>query len=127
MKGLISALIIVALLYGIYQFTLAAYGWFQMTTVVDDIAGRELRGIAERHQQPRSLFEGDRYATLRAGILRGAEEAGVPLRAENVSISVNDNVLDVRLSWGAPMVTYQGHTYLQIPMTIQRGFALTRY
>ena len=127
MKGLISAFIVVALLYGVYQFTFAAYGWFQMTTVVDDIAGRELRGIAERHQQQRSLFESDRYAKLREGILKGAEEAGVPLSPENVNISVSDNVLDIRLSWGAPIITYQGKIYLQLPMTMQRGFSLIRY
>ena len=127
MKGLITALIIVAVVFSIYQFTVAAYGWFQVSTVVDEIATRELKDIAERASQPRGIFEGDRYAKIREGIIKGAEDAGVDLHPEDVAVTVTtDNVLDVRLSWQAPMLSYQGRTYLQIPMTMQRGFSLVR-
>ena len=126
MKGLFIAFLIVAVFFGIYQLLLAAAGWFQMATVVDDVASRELPPIAAKFGQPASIFEGDRYAKFREGILKGAQDAGVNLRADGVAVTVEDNVLDVRLSWGAPMVTYQGETYLKIPMTMQREFALYR-
>ena len=127
MKGLFTALVIVVVFFGIYQCMIAGYGWFQMSTVVDDVAHRELKTIAERAGQPTSIFEGDRFARVREGILSGAEDAGINLSREDVAVSVTNNVLDVRLSWAAPMVTYQGHTYLALPMTMQRSFSLSRY
>jgi hypothetical protein len=123
-KIVVTALIVVAVLYGIYQFTVAAYGWFQMSSIVDEVASRELRLIAERGGQQRSLYEGDRYAKLREGILKGAEEAGVDLRPEDVALTVADNTLDVRLTRTAPMVRYQGPDVSPDPMTVQRGFSL---
>ena len=128
MKLLFTALIIVAALAGIYQFTLAGYGWFQMSGAVDDMATKELPGIIERIQQQggtSSVFGGgDGYVKIREGILRAAEEAKVPLRREDVAVGVVDNMLDVRLSWDAPIVVYKGKTYLEIPMSMQRRFSL---
>jgi hypothetical protein len=126
-KGLFTAFLVIAVFFGIYQFMMAGYGWFQMSTVVEDVATRELKTIADRIGQPTGIFEGDRFAKVREGILRGAEDAGVDLSPENVAVSVENNVLDVRLSWGAPMVKYQGHTYLELPMTMQRSYSLARY
>ena len=126
MKGIFTAFLIVAVFFGIYQVMLAAAGWFQMATVVDDVASRELKPIAEKFGQPASIFEGDRFARFREGILKGAQDVGVNLHADGVAVTLENNVLDVRLSWGAPMVTYQGETYLELPMTMQRGFTLSR-
>jgi hypothetical protein len=125
-KGLLTAFLVVAIFFLIYQFMIAGYGWFQMSTVVDDVASRELKTIAERNGQPANIFEGDRYAKVREGILKGAEEAGVTLNADDVAVTVENNTLDIRLRWGAPMLTYQGQTYVELPMTIQRGFSLAR-
>ena len=127
MKGLLTALLVIAVFFGLYQVLFAAYGWFQMSTVVDDVANRELKTVAERVGQSPSIFEGDRYAKIREGILRGAEDAGVNLSPEDVAVSVNNNALDVRLAWAAPMLTYQGRTYIELPMTMQRSFSLARY
>ena len=129
MKLLFTALIIVAALSGIYQFALAGYGWFQMSGVVDDMATQELPGLIDRVQQGSgsSTFSGgDGYAKIRAGILRGAEEAKVPLRSDDVVVGIVDNMLDVRLSWDAPVVVYNGKSYVEIPMTMQRRFSLHR-
>jgi hypothetical protein len=97
-----------------------------MSTIVDDVASRELGALTARIGQPASIFEGDRYAKIREGILKGASDAGVKLHPEGVAVSVEDNVLQVRLEWGAPIVTYQGQTYVEVPMTMQRGFSLSR-
>jgi hypothetical protein len=126
-KALFTAFLIVAVFFGIYQLMMAAYGWFQMSTVVDDVASRELKTLAARIGQPTSIFEGDRFAKIREGILNGAEEAGVNLSPEDVAVSVTNNVLEVRLSWGAPMLKYQGDTYLKLPMTMERSYSLARY
>ena len=41
-------LIIVGIVYGIYQAAEAGYGWFQMSGAVDEMASRELPGIIDR-------------------------------------------------------------------------------
>jgi hypothetical protein len=124
-KGVLTALLIVAIFFGIFQLFQAASGWLQMSTVVDDVAAREIPAIVARIEQPTSIFE-DRYGKIREGILKGAREAGVNLPPEGVAVSVESDVLNVRLSWKAPMITYQGKTYLDVPMTMQRGFSLGR-
>ena len=129
MKLLFTALIIIAALSGIYQFALAGYGWFQMSGVVDDMATQELPGLIDRVQQgsgSSTFGGGDGYAKLRAGILRGAKEAKVPLRSDDVVVGIVDNMLDVRLSWDAPVVVYNGKSYVEIPMSMQRRFSLHR-
>ena len=127
MKLVFTALIIVGALSGIYQFALAGYGWFHMSGVVDDAATKELPVMIDRIQQAggASYFSGgDGYMKIREAILRGAEEAKVPLRRDDVSVGIVDNMLDVRLSWDAPMVVYNGKTYIEIPMSMQRRYSL---
>ena len=127
MKLTFTALIIVLVGYGIVQFAHASYGWFQVSGIVEDQAANELPRIIDRVQQSMTTWDsGERYVKLREGILKGANEAGVPLQKENVAIGIVDNMLDVRLSWDAPLVMYQGKPYVELPMTIQRRFALTR-
>jgi hypothetical protein len=127
-KLLFTALVIVLVGYGVVQFVQASYGWFQMSGVVDDQATSELPRIIDRVQQATSPWDnsGDRYVKLREGIMKGAQEAGVPLHTERVAIGIVDNMLDVRLSWEAPLVVYQGTPYVELPMSVQRRFALTR-
>jgi hypothetical protein len=127
-KLLFTALLIVFVGYGIVQFAQASYGWFQVSGVVDDQAANALPAIIDRVQQATSPWDnsGDRYVRLREGIIKGAQEAGVPLQKDGVAIGIVDNMLDVRLSWEAPLVTYQGKPYVELPMTVQRRFALTR-
>jgi len=128
-KLLVTALVIVAFVYGVFQFAQAGYGWFQMAGIVDDAAAQELPAIVDRVQQAgvSTAFDGgDRYTKLRQGILKGAAEAGVPLRAEDVAVGIVDNMLDVRLTWDAPVVVYQGKPYIEIPMSVQRRYVLKR-
>jgi hypothetical protein len=118
-KLLITLLVITAAVYGVYNFTMAAYGWFQMSTIVDEVAKEELA----RPVSGFGAFDArDRFGRIRERILKGSKEASVDLRPENVQLNVVDGVLDVQLAWEAPMVVYGDKTYLQIPMTMQRGF-----
>jgi hypothetical protein len=128
MKLLVTLLVIVAVLFGVYHFTIAVYGWFEMLSVVNQTARSEIPGLVDRQQQGglAVLDTRDRYVKLRDAIMKSALEANVPLHAENVTINVADNMLDVQLSWDAPLAVYQGKAYLQIPMTLQRTYPLTR-
>ena len=128
MKLLFTALIIVVVGFGVVQFANAAYGWFQVSGVVEDQVANELPRIVERIQQASITWDvgNDRYVKLRENIIRGAQDAGVPLTKDRVAIGVVDNMFDVRLSWDAPVVVYQGTTYVELPMSLQRRFSLTK-
>lgn len=128
MKLLITALAILGVVYGVYHFTMAAYGWFQMAGVLDDVASNEIPRIvqAAQHQQSGFPDRGDRFVKVREGIMKGAQEAKVPLRADDVAVSIVDNMLDVRLAWDAPIVVYNGKPYLEVPMSLQRAYTLRK-
>lgn len=127
MKLLVTFFVVVGFFFGVYQVGMAAYGWFEMSGVVDDVATREINAVLDRHGSFDGGFgPGDRYGTIREGIVRGAVEAGVPVRSDNVTIGMVDNMLDVRVSWAAPMVTYQGREYLAVPLSVERSFPVRR-
>jgi hypothetical protein len=128
-KALITVFVILGAVYGVYQFAVAGYGWFQMSGAVDDAATAALPAILDRMQQGSSAVldrGGDRYAKIREAIMKAATESNVPLRQEDVAVGIVDNMLDVRLAWAAPIVVYQGKPYVELPMSVQRRFALVR-
>jgi hypothetical protein len=122
-KLLVIAFVILGVVYGVYSLAIAASGWLQMSGVVDDVATREAPGLASQSGFGDSA---DRYGHVREGIMKGAAEAGVELQPENVAVGVANNMLDVRLRWTAPIVTYQGKTYVELPLSLQRAVPLTR-
>ena len=125
MKLLVTLLVIVAVVFGVYNFVMAAYGWFQMANLVDEIARPEASKLAGAQQSAFGSFESrDRFGRIRESILKGAREIGVELNPENVNINTADGMLDVKLAWDAPLVRYQDKHYLDIPMTLQRGFLI---
>ena len=127
MKLLVTFLVIVGFFFGVYRVGMAAYGWFEMSGVVEDVATREINAVIDRQGSFDTTFGAvDRYGNIRAGIVKGAVEAGVPVRSEDVTIGLVDNMLDVRVKWAAPMVTYQGEEYLAVPLTVERSFPLRR-
>ena len=126
MKLLFTMLVVVGVGYGIYQFGMAGYGWFQMSGVVADTAQNELPALIEKIRQAggSTSVGGDGYTMIRERILKGAEAANVPLRSDDVAVGIVDNMLDVRLAWDAPVVVYDGKTYIEVPMSMQRRFSL---
>ena len=128
MKRLVTALVVVGIFYGIYQVAMAAHGWFQMSGAVDRVAEDVLPGvIAQRTQQaglPSAGLDDARAAKMREEILKQAEEAKVPLRADDVAVGIVDNMLEVRLAWDAPIIVYNGRPYVEIPLSMERRFSL---
>jgi hypothetical protein len=125
-KLLFIMLVVVGIGYGVYNAGQAAYGWFEMSSVVSDIAEAELPKLRQETQQGGFGLSAsaERFGKIRAAIMKGAAEHGVPLRAEDVVVSAADNRLEVRLSWDAPMVTYQGKSYLELPISVQKSYSL---
>ncbi len=121
MRILVTLLVIVAAVWGLYNFTMAAYGWFQMANIVDEIARPEATRLGSSQGSLDTLAG---FSRIREAILKRSQEAGVALRTDDVKISVVDGMIDVRLAWTAPIVAYGDKTYLDIPMTLQRGFLI---
>ena len=128
MKILFTMLLVVALAFGGYHGVMAVYGWFEMMGVTDEVAKAEIPTIVDRVQQGglAALDTRDRFVKIRDGILKGAKEAGVALNPDDVVVTIADNMLDVRLSWDAPLAVFQGKSYLDIPMTLQRTYPLAK-
>ena len=129
MKLVFTALVIVGVLYGVYQFAIAANGWFQMSGAIDEVAEKELPGVIERTMQSGGFppsASSDGYTKMREDLMKRAEEARVPLRSDDVAIGVVDNMLEVRLAWDAPIVVYNGKAYVEVPMSMQRRFSLQK-
>lgn len=38
-------------------------------------------------------------------------------------VTANDQALHVALRWTWPVVTYQGTTYVEVPLSLERSFA----
>jgi hypothetical protein len=120
----ITLLVIVAVVFGVYNFTMAAYGWFQITNLVDEVARPEASKLGGAQGGFAGFETQARFGRLREAILNGSKAAGVNLRPEDVNIGIVDGMLDVRLAWSAPIVEFRGKTYLEIPMSVQRGFQI---
>jgi hypothetical protein len=127
MKIVVTLLVIVGAVYGLYNFTMAAYGWFEVGGIVDEVGKAEAGKVATASQSGFGVIEArDRFGRVRELIVKGAKDVDVELKPENVQVGLVDNMLDIRVSWDAPMARYRGKTYLEIPLSIQRVFPLTR-
>jgi hypothetical protein len=128
MKLVFTALVVIGLLYGVYQAAIAGNGWFQMSGAVDQVAEKELPALIERAKQqaglPSAGLDNERATSIRAQILRAAEEHRVPLRQDDVAVGVVDNSLEIRLAWDAPIVVYAGRPYVELPLSMERRFSL---
>jgi len=125
MKGFFIALLVVGFFAGVYQLGMAGYGWFEVRGAVEDVATSEIPKMAAT---PQTTFGGgsERYGKIREDIIKRVHEAGVPVRAEDVTVNAVNNALDVRVSWDAPLVVYQGKPYLEIPLSVSKQYSLAR-
>jgi hypothetical protein len=128
MKMLFTALVVIGLVYGVYQCAMAANGWLQMSGVVDEVAEAELPAMIQKAKDqaglPSAGLDSMGSAKMRDKIMKGAEGANVPLRPDDVAIGVANNELHIRLAWDAPIVVYNGRPYVEFPLSMDRRFSL---
>ena len=123
MRLLLKVLIVVALVYGSYHAIHAGYGYFQMQNVVNNVTTRELNSIVSRAMEMTFGIEfNERLDRIRAGIMKGARIMDVDLRPEDIVIEPHEGYLRVKVSWMAPIVVYNGKTYLEIPLSLDRNY-----
>jgi hypothetical protein len=107
MKALALLAVALGCFYLFYAGAMAAWSYFTLSSIVEDAVYEHGRAAA---------------APVRAGILRAAAAAGLALDDGQVTVTADDRALHVALRWTWPLVTYQGVTYLEVPLSLERSF-----
>ena len=114
---------VVVLGYVGYGMVSAGAVYFQVRALADqafdDASGRQKRaGGAADAPTPEFLTD------LRSGILQGAQRAGLPIDARNLTVVSERGAIRVTVHWSQPVITYGGETILSVPLWIDRSFDL---
>jgi hypothetical protein len=108
-------------------YTVAAAGWNYLTT--QEIVDKALREASGRHRAAFAI--GSQIAVdaldthVRNAILLDARHGGIPLDAEDVSVSANSAGISATVHWSFPVITYRGQNILVVPLSLQRSFVAT--
>jgi hypothetical protein len=108
MKLIAVGLLVVGLFYALYAGFIAVRSYLDVSSAVDRALEEQARNGA---------------ASVRAGIVKHAGEAGVPLDDRLVQVGEDERSLSVRLRWSSPVITYNGQHIIEIPLSLERGYA----
>ncbi len=108
MKALALLAVALGAFYLFYAGAMAVWSYLTLSSIVEDAVYEHGRTAA---------------APVRDGILRAAAAAGLALDERQVTVTADDQALHVALRWTWPVVTYQGTTYVEVPLSLERSFA----
>jgi hypothetical protein len=108
MKALALLLIAVGCFYLFYSGVMAAWSYLTLSSIVEDAVYERGRTAA---------------APVREAILKGAAASGLALDERHVVVEADERALRVQLRWTWPLVTYEGTTYVEVPLSLERSFA----
>jgi hypothetical protein len=111
MKVVFWLFVAIGLVYVFYSGAIAAYQYVQVKDVVEE-------SVLERSK----LDKYDRATRVKQDILRKLPAAGVTLGEGNVLVSEEERSLRVLIRWSYPVVVYQDHAYLSIPISYDKSF-----
>lgn len=105
MKLVTGTLVALACFYGFYCGAMAAWSYFRMSEIVEDLgAGGTATGPE----------------AVREAIVARARAAGIGLDAGRVAVSDEPGSLGVRVRWTWPVITWEGTPVLEIPLSLER-------
>ena len=113
MKGLFIIVVIFGIVYGVYTAAMAAWSYFEISNVVEDVVPRELPKASESWR--------DRNGTIREAVLTGATKAGISLDPAGISVSEEGGSLWVKIRYAYP-VARVGDRQFTIPISTARSF-----
>ena len=123
MKVVITALVIVGILYGLYTFAVAGWQWFQVSSAIDDVVEMTLPSMADRSDAVTDKKPG--IERIRGQILRRVNEIGVPLSDQNLAVYEENRFLEVRAKWDHTILAPRRDMVVQLPMSIERSFNMS--
>ena len=120
MRKIITVLVIVGILYGVYSAGMAGHSYVTISGVIDEVVPRQIgdKGV------PDSWAAKERDDRIRAAVVKSVTDAGIPIGADDVAISEDAGKLSVRVSHGYPVVTFQGETKAAIPVSVTGSYLL---
>ena len=120
MKKIITVLVIVGILYGVYSAGMAGHSYVTISGVIDEVVPRQIgdKGV------PESWAAKERDDRIRAAVVKSVSDAGIPIDAGDVAISEDAGKLSVRVSHGYPVITFQGETKAAIPVSVTGSYVL---
>lgn len=107
MKALGGALVALAFFYAFYAGVMTLWSYIQIAGVVDKAWEDHGRSGA---------------SSVRTAIVRGANDAGVPLDTRFVAVGEDERTISVAVRWSFPVVSYKGEVFVAIPLSLQRSF-----
>jgi hypothetical protein len=117
-KLVFTLLVVGAIFYGVYSAALAAWSYFEISNLVEEVTPRELRNMGGGSNWERA----DRTRRLREAILKGAEQSGIVLDPKGVSVTESDGAIWVRITNKYPMVKFRGESMVTIPISTAHSF-----
>ena len=120
MKVVVTLLIVLGIIWGIYSGFMAVWSYFELSNLVEEVVPRELPKIRERA----SWAKTERVTKIHAAIVRGANEAGVALDPDAVTVTEEDGAIWVRINAAYPVIRYRGEIMLSIPISTAHSFAI---
>ena len=120
MRKIITVLVIVGILYGVYSAGMAGHSYVTISGVIDEVVPRQIgdKGV------PDSWAAKERDDRIRAAVVKTVTDAGILIGADDVAISEDAGKLSVRVSHGYPVVTFQGETKAAIPVSVTGSYLL---
>jgi hypothetical protein len=115
MRALFTILIIIGIIYGIYSGAMAAWSYFEISNVVEEVVPRELPKASE------SWARSDRGGLIREAVLKGATQAGITLDPAGVRVTEEEGSLWVRITYAYPFARI-GTRQFTIPISIAHSF-----
>lgn len=107
MRTLGLLLVAIGCFYLFYSGAMAAWSYLTLSSIVEDAVQERGRAAA---------------APVREAILRGAAASGVALDERQVLVEADERGLNIHLHWTWPLVTYQGTSYVELPLSLERSF-----
>ncbi|HXD99944.1 MAG TPA: hypothetical protein VN646_25540 [Candidatus Acidoferrum sp.] len=110
MKVILWGLVVVALVYGAYSGMIAVWSWIAVNNAVDEIITKD--GI-----------EAVPAAEIKARVMKATNEAGIPLRENDVVVTLDERTVRVEAIWTVPVIIVKGESVLAIPLSVKRASA----
>jgi hypothetical protein len=104
-RALTGVGLLIGFFYLFWTGGMALRSYWHLSSVVDQALERARGGAAP----------------VRAVILRGAADSGVPIAPGDVVVDEDRDRVSVQLRWAWPVVSWQGEPIVRIPLSLRRS------
>ena len=108
MRLIFWGLVVVAFCYAAYSGMIAAWSWIAVNNAVDEVISKE--GI-----------EAVSIPDVKTRVLKATNEAGIPIRDKDVSVTREERGVRVEVNWTVPFIVVKGESVLAVPLSVNRA------